>query len=62
MQNQNKDKNIGSAQAPPSASSVVSTLVPVLIYALVFFVLFLIFRKWFARNYRYVEPLSETGT
>jgi hypothetical protein len=35
-----------------SASSVVTTLVPVLIYAVVFFLLFCLFRKWFPRNYR----------
>lgn len=35
-----------------SASAVVTTLVPVLIYAVVFFLLFCIFRKWFPRNYR----------
>jgi hypothetical protein len=35
-----------------SASAVVTTLVPVFIYAVVFFLLFCIFRKWFPRNYR----------
>jgi hypothetical protein len=35
-----------------SASSVVTTLVPVFVYAVVFFLLFCLFRKWFPRNYR----------
>jgi hypothetical protein len=39
-------------QEGASASSVVTTLVPVLIYAVAFFLLFCLFRKWFPRNYR----------
>jgi hypothetical protein len=42
-----------------SASSVVTTLVPVLIYAVIFFLLFCVFRKWFPRNYR---PRAVLGT
>jgi hypothetical protein len=40
------------ADQAQSASAVVTTLVPVFIYAVVFFLLFCIFRKWFPRNYR----------
>ena len=46
-------------QQSASASAVVTTLVPVLIYAVVFFLLFCLFRKWFPRNYR---PRAVLGT
>lgn len=39
-------------QSGASASSVLTTLVPVLVYAVIFFLLFCLFRKWFPRNYR----------
>lgn len=54
-QNQNNDQNIGSSQDQDpggSATQVLSTLAPVALFALVWAVLFIIFRKWFARNYR----------
>ena len=53
-QDQSQDSNVGSAQQDKSASasSVVTTLVPVLLIAIVWFSLFLIFRKRFPRNYR----------
>ncbi|KAK5165486.1 phosphate metabolism protein 7 [Saxophila tyrrhenica] len=53
---QSQDDNIGSATEGPesssSASQLLSTLAPVALFALVWLILFLIFRKWFARNYR----------
>lgn len=56
LQNQSDDPNVGSAQNSDanssSASQVLSTLAPVAIFALVFFVLFLVLRKKFPRNYR----------
>ncbi|KAG9688015.1 DUF221-domain-containing protein, partial [Aureobasidium melanogenum] len=51
--NANDDPNVGSAQhASSSATGLLSTLAPVALIALVWFALFLIFRKWFPRNYR----------
>ncbi|KAG9702898.1 DUF221-domain-containing protein, partial [Aureobasidium melanogenum] len=51
--NANDDPNVGSAQhASSSATGLLSTLAPVALIALVWFTLFLIFRKWFPRNYR----------
>ncbi|TKA70208.1 hypothetical protein B0A49_04808 [Cryomyces minteri] len=50
---QSNDPNIGSAQkGSNSVSTVVSTLVPVLLFALVWFALFLILRSKLPRNYR----------
>jgi hypothetical protein len=52
-QNPNNDPNVGSAQSSSSsASGLLSTLAPVALIALIWFTLFLIFRKWFPRNYR----------
>lgn len=52
-QNANDDPNVGSAQgSSSSATSLLSTLAPVALVALVWFALFLIFRRWFPRNYR----------
>lgn len=52
-QNANDDPNVGSAQhASSSATGLLSTLAPVALIALVWFTLFLIFRRWFPRNYR----------
>ncbi|KAG9528591.1 DUF221-domain-containing protein, partial [Aureobasidium melanogenum] len=51
--NANDDPNVGSAQhASSSATGLLSTLAPVALIALVWFTLFLIFRRWFPRNYR----------
>ncbi|KAH0283919.1 DUF221-domain-containing protein [Aureobasidium namibiae CBS 147.97] len=51
--NANDDPNVGSAQgSSSSATSLLSTLAPVALIALVWFALFLIFRRWFPRNYR----------
>ncbi|KAI4745605.1 DUF221-domain-containing protein [Aureobasidium sp. EXF-12298] len=51
--NANDDPNVGSAQnVSSSASGLLSTLAPVALLALVWFTLFLIFRRWFPRNYR----------
>ncbi|KAG9515562.1 DUF221-domain-containing protein, partial [Aureobasidium melanogenum] len=51
--NANDDPNVGSAQhASSSATGLLSTLAPVALIALVWFALFLIFRRWFPRNYR----------
>ncbi|TKA69562.1 hypothetical protein B0A49_06414 [Cryomyces minteri] len=50
---QSNDPNIGSAQkGSNSVSTVVSTLVPVLLFALVWFTLFLVLRSKLPRNYR----------
>ncbi|EMC91709.1 hypothetical protein BAUCODRAFT_79204 [Baudoinia panamericana UAMH 10762] len=50
---QSGDANIGSAQQPTqSASQLLSTLVPVLLYAIVWFVLFLLLRRPFKRYYQ----------
>lgn len=48
------DPNVGSAQegGSSSASALVATLVPVLVYAVVWFALFLILRNRFPRYYR----------
>lgn len=53
VQNESDDSNIGSADTTAtSASSVLSTLAPVAIYALIFGALFVVFRRWFPRIYR----------
>ena len=50
---QSGDANVGSAQGSSnSASSLLSTLAPVALYALVWLFLFLIFRTRFKRNYQ----------
>ncbi|CAD0088728.1 unnamed protein product [Aureobasidium vineae] len=52
-QDANDDPNVGSAQnVSSSATGLLSTLAPVALVALVWFALFLIFRRWFPRNYR----------
>ncbi|KAI5244242.1 DUF221-domain-containing protein [Aureobasidium subglaciale] len=52
-QDANDDPNVGSAQnVSSSATGLLSTLAPVALVALVWFTLFLIFRRWFPRNYR----------
>lgn len=45
------DTNIGSASQPNSASSVVSTLAPVAVYAAIWAILFLLLRNKFKRYY-----------
>lgn len=53
LQNQNDDPNIASSQdGPGSAQQILGTLAPVALFAAVWAVLFLLLRKWFARNYR----------
>ncbi|KAK3116217.1 phosphate metabolism protein 7 [Teratosphaeriaceae sp. CCFEE 6253] len=52
-QSQSGDKNIGSAKSPSnSASSVISTLAPVALYALIWAILFLVLRRPFKRYYQ----------
>ncbi|KAK8161844.1 hypothetical protein IWX90DRAFT_388174 [Phyllosticta citrichinensis] len=51
---QGSDDNIGSAQTKDSvsASQLLSTLVPVLLYAAIFFAIFLVLRRIFTRRYQ----------
>ncbi|KAK3715002.1 phosphate metabolism protein 7 [Vermiconidia calcicola] len=46
------DPGSAKEQSSSSASQLLSTLAPVALFTLVWLLLFLIFRKWFARNYR----------
>ena len=58
---QEKDSNIGSAKEDNShsLSSIISTLVPVLLTAAVFFLLFLLLRARLKRNY---QPRTYLGS
>lgn len=51
---QGTDSNIGSSQTKEnvSASQLLSTLLPVLLYAVVFFIVFLFLRRIFTRRYQ----------